>query len=81
MRGERAAHGVEVNRDAGGHNHRLGMEIGQGPGGAIEDDHSYQKNDSGYRAGLGSIVAAGHPRGSHRIALNDRGKLGNAAHR
>jgi len=71
MRSERAAHGVEVNRDAGGHDNRLGMNIGQGPGGAVDDEHSNQKSDSRYRAGLGSIVATGHPCGAHRIALND----------
>ena len=61
MRSQRAAHGVEVDRDAGGHNDRLRMEIGKVTGGAIDDENADQQNDRGYRAGLGSIVAAGHP--------------------
>src|ERR1700733_6126756 len=55
MRSERAAHSVEVNRDACGHDDWLGMKIGQGPGGAVDDEHSYQKHNNRYRAGLRSI--------------------------
>ena len=61
MRSQSAAHGVKVNRDAGGDNDRLGMKISQVTGGAIDDEHADQQNESGYRASLGSVVAAGHP--------------------
>ena len=81
MRSQRAAHGVEVNRDAGGHNDRLRMKISQVTGSTIDDEHADEQNDRGDRAGFGAVVAAGHPQGTHRIALNDRGKLGDAADR
>ena len=54
MRSELAAHGVEVNRNAGGHNDRLRMKIGKVTGGAIDDENADQQNDRSYRASLGT---------------------------
>ncbi len=71
MRSQGAAHRVKVNRDAGGHNDRLRMKIGQAAGRSIDDENADKQDDGGHRTGLRAVIATGHPHRTHGIALDD----------
>ena len=71
MRSQRAAHGVEVNRDAGSHDDRLSMKISQTAGRPVDDENADKDDHGGYHAALWAVIAARHPGRAHRIALND----------
>ena len=70
MRRQGAAHRVEVDGDTRGHNDWLGIKIGQAAGRPVDEKDADKQDNSSDCAGLGAVVATGHPLRTDRIALN-----------
>ena len=80
MRSQGAAHRVQVNRDTGRYDDRLGVKKGQLTGGPVDNEDTDQDDDGGNSAGFRAVVSAGHPNRTHGIALDYGRKLGEAAY-